>query len=567
MLKSNKTVLVLIFLSVLCFSLAPLSLSSKGKESQVLIHPKAADDEFEDNDTNETATEIFIGWGTNQIIQADDDWYALESNMTTILDVNMGDPDIDDEHPTLELEIYHAGELIATNTKSANTPSLSTFVQVIDKENYTFHISGEDLGLYYGLSFTNVTDDNFEENDVKEDAQEVFIGWGTNQILQYDDDWYVLDSVHSNMTTILEVHMGDPGINDEHPYLELEVYHDDELIAENAKSNNILSQPTYFQIVEGETYYFRISGPNFGYHYGLSFANVTDDDFEENDVQETAQDVFVGWGIDQILQYDDDWYNFTASEEITLQILFSCEIPAPDYIRFTVYLNDSLQDDGTVYESSPILARYVSISPGDEIEVKVYGTNAGAPYGLSFTNFTDDAYEDNDEFSTAAPLVGNATNLVYGDADWFSIQPTVGHEYVSIQLTFEFGDLGIWMYDSTETEIEAAATDPMVGYLLTAGETYSFQVVGEGFAGQFYNISWWGTVNPEDNADSDSTSDTTSDSTSDTTSDTNPDSGGDGFNIPGYSIYFIAIFALGGLIGILGKTNKHKKKIILFSTD
>ncbi len=320
---------------------------------------------FEENDVKAEATDVFIGWSTDGLIQSDDDWYHLLSNMTTMLQVRIAGSDTID----LNLEFLNDTTSVTNLTKFAGSTEADLYQQVYNETDYYFRVTGTNMGDSYGLYFANVTDDDFDDNDNQTDATGVFIGWGTDQIIQYDEDWYHL---HSNMTTILQVRIAGSDTVD----LNLEIRNDTAVLSETTKSIGLDLVDLYQQVYNETDYYFRVTGTNMGDSYGLYFANVTDDNFDDNDNQTDATGVFIGWGTDQIIQYDEDWYHLHSNMNTLLQVQLSGD--------FGSILNIEFWDDTGYFENITkttdeyhvfILSEIIS---GDDYYFRITGANLGA---------------------------------------------------------------------------------------------------------------------------------------------------------------------------------------------
>ena len=240
-----------------------------------------------------------------------------------------------------------------------------------------------------------------------------------------------------------------------------------------------------------------------------------DDSYEDNDEPATA------WAINfpavnqtedhpslVICRNDDDWYKIDvpAGAKITVRLFFT-HVSGGD-LDMRLYDNeaDALSGYGSVDSST-------SGSDNEEVEhtavvdstyyVQVYGYNNGEnTYSMQIEHgeagvspcSPDDAYEENDAWTTATPItlpaVGNTDLyqdmvLCSDDEDWFAIEVPAG-EGVTVRINFvdADGDLEMRLYDDTQTQLDystSASSDVEEVSWTRVGTTATFYVKVYGY--------------------------------------------------------------------------------------
>lgn len=213
-----------------------------------------------------------------------------------------------------------------------------------------------------------------------------------------------------------------------------------------------------------------------------------DDSYEDNDEPTTATAInFPALNQTEdhpslvICRNDDDWYKIDvlAGDKLTVRIFFT-HVSGGD-LELKIYDDEASALSGISVDSS------TSSSDNEEVEhtavvdstyyVQVYGySNGENTYSMQIEHgeagvspcSPDDAYEENDAWTTATPItlpaVGNTDLyqdmvLCSDDEDWFAIEVPAG-EGVTVRINFvdADGDLEMKLYDDTQTQVDSSTS-------------------------------------------------------------------------------------------------------------
>lgn len=245
----------------------------------------------------------------------------------------------------------------------------------------------------------------------------------------------------------------------------------------------------------------------------VTFANSSDDAYEENDIQADAYDLsnFENTWLSNIAgnaqQFDDDWYQIIVApgnQLVTVDLEFS---HAEGDIDVAIYnANQEFIASATSITDNELLETTVP-TPGDYY-LRVYFDDLGNSYDLRWDTETfplvDDAYEENDELLGAYNLSNQEQTWledlsglgISNDEDWYQINITEGYENLVVDLRFEddAGDLDISVYDADGNYILGALSvtdNEFIDTILPSSGTYYLQVeVYLEYTGNTYDL-WW----------------------------------------------------------------------------
>lgn len=194
-----------------------------------------------------------------------------------------------------------------------------------------------------------------------------------------------------------------------------------------------------------------------------SIKYFVDDAYEPNDDRSTSTDLSAlrgewisshdGLGMSA----DEDWYQLHVPFENDRALKIQCKFTHADGdINLELYdaAGTPLSYAETLYDFETI--NYTVPSAGDYY-LRVYGDFAGNEYDLRYR--TDDAYEENDDFSTATDLIaqeGKWLSSYHGlaiaaDEDWFKIETTETQHHVRIDVVGEDGTSSV-PFDMTDAD-------------------------------------------------------------------------------------------------------------------
>lgn len=230
-----------------------------------------------------------------------------------------------------------------------------------------------------------------------------------------------------------------------------------------------------------------------------------DDAYEDNDVRTNAYSINETTWYNGI-QWDDDWYQISITsgyERLIVDLQFT---DADGDIDLTVYNSVGTYVTASTSATDDEYIDYVLPSSGTYY-LKIHHGDAGNAYNLWWDTL-DDAYEENDVYSTAYDLTGDEHTWlstiaglgIQSDDDWYEIYITPGFERLMVNCTFinSAGDIDIAVYASdgtTQVTYSESKTDnEYIDYILPSSGTYYIRVYYSD-AGNAYNL-WWDDLTP-----------------------------------------------------------------------
>ncbi|WPJ93945.1 zinc-dependent metalloprotease [Coraliomargarita algicola] len=453
------------------------------------------DDEYEDNDVSADATDITDTPVINAV-QYDTDWYQFEvtednSFITVIATYAYEDGNID-------VALYRSEDLDNPLQVSATTGN-SAGVRIESGPGiYYVEVTGDNTNGDYQLLWTTAPDDDYEDNDVREEATDLTELEGTViDAVQYDEDWYEVLVQPGNVSLTAEL-----GYSQADGNLILTLY--DAAGVEVATADTTEDDETLAYGVdpfepEELTYYIKVSGVSLGTAYQLSWVTSTEDAFEGetgNNTYEDASDVLLGsegQRISETIGYggalDEDWYEVrinSGDEGIVIEAYFEH--------------SDETNIDLELFNASKgFLKRSIGTSNVERLHyegaegtyyLRVFGKNGGQPYDLVWNSYHEDNLEkaaegdfevkettpDNDSPDTPRGLLltkynsnfyaamggGDYPDLEYFllddltqlDEDWYSVVVNPGEDIFIVDLQFEhaLGDIDVAVYKREVTD-------------------------------------------------------------------------------------------------------------------
>lgn len=442
-------------------------------------------------------------------IQKDEDWFEIEvpdGNVGLLIECLFSDAEGD-----IDFEVYDPlGFPLATRDSITDNEEL-LLNRAVPAGTYQVRVYGPGLGNEYDLYWTAFIEDVYEENDVRAEAYDIsFLTGsplsGSGVPTQSDDDWYVFD-VATIVTPFVRVTLDYIHINGSIDF----TLHDS---AGNvlATADSMGDSETVFIPVTTGLHYIRVYGDNRFNPYDLTVEIFGDDIYEDNDTSAAAADISSEPSL-SLVQFDDDWFKFTVTDDNSFLNVFVNFANANGNIDLAVYESGDLVNPVAVSESLDADGESVTLSGNSgEYYIRVYGDNTNPFYQLTWSVAPDDQYEENDEIGTARNIVseeGNLLNAVQFDQDWFEIAVGTGNVKLSVDIEFEQdeGDLNLTLYDAAGVELATADTTTnneslVIGtYPFASGPvTYFIKVSGQN-AGSAYTLLW--EASPEDDFEGD----------------------------------------------------------------
>ena len=224
-------------------------------------------------------------------------------------------------------------------------------------------------------------------------------GFGT----QFDEDWYLVN-LPSNPTDS----NGDPVGPAEILNVELTYTHtngdinfevrDSTGVSILASSNlSTGTESASVDVDDGNDYYIVVTGDNTGAPYDLVWSLVRDDNYEENDTLVVAYDLssISGSGI----QFDEDWYKIVVTPgSVGVEVTFTGNP------NLAVFDSSSASVAVTTVTGSLDTIRFPTDPLGATYYFQVTGDDTGESYDLIWSSSTVDAYEPNDDLTSAADI-------------------------------------------------------------------------------------------------------------------------------------------------------------------
>jgi len=361
-----------------------------------------------------------------------------------------------------------------------------------------------------------ILDDAYEQNDVYTDAFYPGVDWEGKLLssidgmaAQFDEDWYRIDvtSGEHRVTADCTFTHADGDIT-----LSLHDAGGTMLaVAAGTKDDEHLE---HVVPPGGGTFYLRVFQGNGGNAYDLSWHDLGDDDYEQNDTRGSA---FTGLGENTWLstvsgpgvQADDDWYRIVMTENYE-RLAVNCTFhDIEGNIDVEVYDDVGALITGSYSATDNEIFEF-GLPGSGTYYLRVIGPDNGQGYDLWWDDLQDDLYEEND---VAADAYGYSNNertwlskhkgwAMQFDEDWYRIYMNSGYDRLVVDVAFSHaeGNLDVHVYDEAGFYVTGSTTttdDEHIDFGLPAsGAYYDLRIVGPD-NGQTYDL-WWDDLRPPD---------------------------------------------------------------------
>jgi len=256
------------------------------------------DDRFEENDSQETATQIEPG-SIDDLMSRDEDWFVLHLPSAGVVRTSIRCPDGD-----LDLYVFDStGQLagFAENEGSNESVEIESQAGSIYIVISPYAVANQSYTLTVETPSTGTTDDRFEENDDYTSATPIQEGTLDN-LMGLDQDWYVHQfagpgSVRVSMT-------GTDGD------LDLYLFNEDGEVIDWSETDGSSNEEVEGTVAAGRLYILVNPWAVASRPYQLTLqieAATPDDRFEENDDPSIASRIDPGL-LESLMGFDSDWY-------------------------------------------------------------------------------------------------------------------------------------------------------------------------------------------------------------------------------------------------------------------
>lgn len=318
----------------------------------------------------------------------------------------------------------------------------------------------EFLLTYYN---SDIGDDQFEGNDVIEDAKNLFPGTYVALICN-DSDYYSFD-LPANI--VINIKLSFSGLFESNN-LELSLFHENFSLIESINNENELKVLNYSSIVD-ERIYIKVEnsfGDGYLIGYSLQLEIPIDDDMydlgEGNDVIINASDITAnasaGDTLPHLVALDLDYYYFEVTGD-ALVTVFVEYLAVAGILTLEIYqmketltLLDTIgtADDNAFYQ----FGASDSLHPGYYILINNYENNSDYSLTVTIDTNADDIYDlpgnDNDNpylLDQIGLSDGIYENLVALDIDLYNVT-ILENQWINITICFdnEMGDLDLYLF-------------------------------------------------------------------------------------------------------------------------
>lgn len=441
------------------------------------------DDEYEENDTSDTAADI-QELPTISATQFDDDWFTFSTNATnSFLSVVAR---FDDDEGNIGIEVYYDDNGVITSLEVSDDEDedIESVVLFATPGDYYVRVFGDGINENYTLDWLVAPDDEYEENDILEEAAD--ITGNEDEYLkgvQFDEDWYEVVVYPGEVSLRVDLRFAHEDGN-----LDLTLYNDlgEELAYANTDTDNevILYGPNPFGDPAGDTYYVKVSGSDAGTDYLLYWAATTEDIYEGDEGNNTfdrATDGIIGSEgvrISDTTGYatseDEDWYRVTINggdDGVIIEVTFDQD----DGRNIDIELFNASETLVSRSNGFGDVERIHYTGGSGDYYLRVFNDLSGNPYDIMWNSYNEDVLEiaatnpnrDNDTPALPRDLVNDIRNrgmfgndgftlelaLLSGmtqiDEDWYLVEAELGENIFIVDLKFEHaqGDLDVAVYD------------------------------------------------------------------------------------------------------------------------
>ncbi|MDC0497473.1 hypothetical protein OAN72_00715 [bacterium] len=463
------------------------------------------DDKYEDNDDRGEAADIQLELGgpLEEPTLGDDDWYVFTaSGDDPFIRVDIS---YLNQNGAIDFQVLDEDFNVLETVDS--TENIEFVLFQVTAGTYYVHVYGDDFYNPYDMTISVIGDDEYEENDISDEAKDITTEQAITAV-QFDDDWYRFEVTEAN--SFLSVIASFTHANGN---IDLALYAAANLLNPLGTSTTQANNETIR--VEGTPgiYYIKVTGDDSNQAYQLLWTVTPDDQYEDNDLIGDAFEITDSEGapIDAI-QFDEDWFEIEV-EPGHIRVFFDLDfINAEGDLNLAIFNSDEeeLMSVDTEEDGENII---LPINPfGNDPQyfyIRVAGSGVGSAYQLTW----DATKEDNFEGENGNNVIENASDALLGSEgqrisstigyagavndDWYTIPINAGDDGVVIELFYEHTE-------EVNIEMElftAVIEDPEEGLFVGSG-TFLRRSTGDagverihytGSAGQTYYLRVYGS--------------------------------------------------------------------------
>jgi len=477
-------------------------------------------DEFEENNTSETAASILKGSHENLTLcsESDEDWYEIALTEGEVLNFEIL---FTDDNGDINLELYNnEGNILKSSRSTSDNEKIIFLVEETGiyrlrinslgsnfiKNNYTINYSAEPF---------QCEADEFEINNTSETAATLSDGRYENLTLcsKNDEDWYKIALTEGEVLNF-EILFSDDNGN-----IDLKLYDNEgnDLKSSTSFSDN---EKITFLVEETGIYKLKINPTDssidndflkntYTINYSAEPFQCETDEFDANNTSETAAPLSYGTYENLTLcnKDDEDWYEIalTAGEILNFEVLFT---------------DDNGDIDLRLYDNEGNrLKMSMTISDNENItflvkETGIYKLRVDATgsyfiknnYTINYSILSDfcpsneqDQFDINNTSETAASLnAGTYENLTLCsdiDEDWYEISLTEG-EILNFEILFtdDNGNIDLRLYDNEGNRLKTSTSgsdNENITFLVEETAVYRLKVNAAGsFIKNTYTINY-----------------------------------------------------------------------------
>ncbi len=459
--------------------------------------PHADDDWFEPNNIKLNAANLLLPFFETGLQLNDPDWYEIWLEHNDYIDLSLKT----DANTDIFVEIYDSMNVLVIRWDIDQYGDMNNIFTAGYSDYYYILIASVSSQVWYDMQIdlngqsTNTNNDDWaEENDIIEDAKEIFSGYHSFTLL--DDDWFKVD-VNSLETIVVELYSTD------YQNLNLEIYNTDYSFASSSWDigNGLRVEWINQETQSGdELCYIHINGNNANLmYYDLSIwydsqNQDTDDWLEENDDYRNAVELGIPNRWDDLVNLDDDFYEIKIEANKTAEINLYCGRNDPLWLEDVhpsegyMIRSDSSTEDG--------LLQFDFYTEDDgTFMFAVKGDNTGIHYSLDIFIIGEDHPTDDDKPENEPSLDWAPFQI----GDWIEYDVSAkfdddggprGEENYNGSVRIEIKDMGL---DDESVWVEMEITwDSIPAEFQMENETFiTFHIYEDGFV----ENSYFGFVN------------------------------------------------------------------------
>lgn len=394
---------------------------------------------------------------------SDTDWYEV------YVDVNAKhlviNATFDHYEGDIGLELYNSsGSLLASSDSWTDNETLHHLVNE-SQTNYYIKVSGEEAGNFYDL-------------------------W-------WDDQSGPLPPNNPNPSLLEEVGTTDPTLS-----VDVQDGNEEKIDVKfyNASNDQLIDTAT--DVPHGETASVTWEDLNEGNIYG--WYAVAEDEYY------TAKSDYWIFSVNTPPDAPSNPTPADGSKSVSLNPTLEVDVHDPDdevmdvvFYNYSGGFQDTIGTVKNVKSGENASVTWDGLAPSHTyqwVPKAVDGTNENLSPILEFT--TDDAYEENDDMSTAYDISNNETEWlstinssgIQADDDWYEIYVDEGYEHLLVNCTFDNsqGNIDLALYKSNGSQLTTSTStddNEFIDYYVKSGDSYYLRVYS-GDEGNSYDLRW-----------------------------------------------------------------------------